>query len=309
MVEDIAPRAPLAPEKAGRLMRAATYASVSVAASLALAKLGAWLATGSVSMLSTLVDSLLDAGAALVNFIAVRHALQPADRQHRFGHGKAESLAGLAQAAFVGGSGVFVSVQAIDRLLYPRPLSNPEIGYVVMLLAMAVSLALVVFQRYVVRKTGSLAIGAESLNYQNDILVNGAVILSLLLSSYFGWHIADPLFAIAIAGYIIWGAWRIFLAALDVLMDRELPDSDRAQIRELARACPNVLGLHDIRTRAAGPRVFIQLHLELDGSLSLDEAHAIVVSVEDAVKAAYPNAEVLIHADPDTVVEGHDRLA
>ena len=161
-----------------------------------------------------------------------------------------------------------------------------------------------IFQKYVVRKTGSLAIGAESLNYQNDILVNVAVIVSLFLWWWFGWALADPLFAIGIALFIMHGAWRIVVSALDVLMDRELPDEDRKHIRELALACPGVLGVHDMRTRAAGPNQFIQFHLELKGESSLDQAHAIVVAVEEAVESAFPNAEVLIHPDPENVVEG-----
>lgn len=298
----------VSPEHAGRLMRAATYASVSVAGVLVVAKLGAWLATGSVSLMSTLVDSFLDVAASGFTFVAVRHALTPADSQHRFGHGKAESLAGLAEAAFVGGSGVFVLAQAIDRLIHPRAIANTEIGFVVMALGIVLSLALVVFQKYVVRKTGSLAIGAESLNYQNDILVNAAVIVTLLLTAWFDWVLADPLFAIGIALFIMHGAWRIVTRALDVLMDRELPDGDRERIRALALECPGVLGVHDIRTRAAGPLTFIQFHLELDGSASLDQAHAIVVAVEDTVGSAFPNAEVLIHPDPEGVVEGRAKF-
>ena len=285
-------------------MRAATYASVSVAALLVIAKFGAWLATGSVSLMSTLVDSFLDVAASGFTFVAVRHALQPADSQHRFGHGKAEALAGLAEAAFVAGSGIFVMAQAIDRLVSPRELANTGVGIAVMVLGIVLSLGLVIFQKYVVRKTGSLAIGAESLNYQNDILVNVAVIVSLFLWWWFGWALADPLFAIGIALFIMHGAWRIVVSALDVLMDRELPDEDRKHIRELALACPGVLGVHDMRTRAAGPNQFIQFHLELKGESSLDQAHAIVVAVEEAVESAFPNAEVLIHPDPENVVEG-----
>lgn len=288
--------------EAGRLMRAATYASVSVAGILVLAKLVAWLATDSVSLLSTMVDSMLDVGGALVNFFAIRHALQPADHEHRFGHGKAESLAGLAESAFVLGSGVFVFAQAVQRLIFPRELGNTEIGYGVMALGMVMSAALVLFQKYVVRKTGSVAIGAESLNYTNDILVNASVVVSLFLTTHFGWDIVDPLFAMGIAAYIAWGAWRIGRQALDILMDRELPDDERERIRGVALACEGVQGVHDIRTRSSGTSVFIQLHLVLDDKLPLKEAHDKVELVERAVGEAFPNAEVLIHADPECVV-------
>lgn len=286
----------------GNLMRWATYASLSVAGVLVVAKLGAWLATDSVSLLSTLVDSMLDVGASGLSFLAVRHATQPADHDHRFGHGKAESLGGLGQSAFVFGSGVFVLVQAVHRLLFPVDLANTEVGYAVMALGMLLSTALVVFQRYVVRKTGSVAIGAESLNYQNDILVNASVMVSLAVTTGFGWLAADPLFAIGIAAYIMWGAWRIGRRALDILMDRELPDDDRHRIRRLACDCDGVRGVHAIRTRSSGLNLFVQLHVELDDDLSLKEAHDVVEEVERALAKVYPNADILIHADPESVV-------
>ena len=301
--------APLSAERSGRLMRAATYASLSVAGTLTAAKLAAWLATDSVSLLSTLVDSLLDVGASGLSFLAVRHATQPADHEHRFGHGKAESVGGLGEAAFVMGSGIFVLAQAAHRLLFPVQLANTEVGYAVMGLGMAMSIGLVVFQRYVVRRTGSVAIGAESLNYTNDILVNFSVIVSLFVTTRFDWPAADPLFAIAIAGYIMWGAWRIGRRALDILMDRELPDGDRDNIRVLATGCAGVRGVHGIRTRSSGLHLFIQLHVEMDDDLPLKAAHDVVEAVERVLEAAYPNADVLIHADPQCVVpaEGAER--
>ncbi len=292
----------LSTRRAGRLMRAATYASLTVATTLVLAKVGAWLATDSVSLLSTLVDSLLDIGASGLTFVAVRQATQPPDHDHRFGHGKAESLGGLGQSAFVFGSGIFVVVQAVQRLLFPIELSNTEVGYAVMGLGMICSLALVLFQRYVVRKTGSVAIGAESLNYTNDILVNASVMVSLAVTTGLDWPIADPLFAIGIATYIMWGAWRIGRRALDILMDRELPDDDRERIRILACDCKGVRGVHAIRTRSSGLSLFVQLHVELADNLPLKEAHDVVEAVERALAAAYPNADILIHADPESVV-------
>ena len=288
-------------------MRAATYASVTVAGTLVVAKMAAWVATDSVSLLSTLVDSLLDVGASLVAFFAVRHALQPADHEHRFGHGKAESLGGLAEAAFVLGSGIFVFGQAMNRLFFPQELSNTDIGYAVMVLGMVMSAVLVVFQKYVVRKTGSLAISAESLNYQNDILVNAAVMVSLFVTTRFGWMAADPLFAIGIASFICWGAWRIGRQALDILMDRELPDEEREKIRGIAQACDGVLGVHDLRTRSSGTSLFIQMHLVLADDLALKPAHELVERVEQEMADAYPHAEVLIHPDPQSVVPEESR--
>jgi ferrous-iron efflux pump FieF len=301
---DIQAVAPPAPDsRQARLMRAATYASVGVALTLIAAKFGAWMATNSVALLSTLIDSMLDAAASLVNLVAVHHALQPADRDHRFGHGKAEPLAGMGQAAFIGGSAIFLLVQAGERLINPRPLDHTEFGYWVMGLSIILTLGLVIFQKAVVNRTGSVAVAADSLHYQTDLLVNVSVVVSLLLVSELGWTLADPVFALAIAGYILKGAWEIGRDSLDHLMDKELPEEDRRRIRELAVTHPGVVGLHDLRTRLSGSRTFIQFHLEMPGHLTLAEAHEIAEQVMYKIEEAYPNAEVLIHEDPQGVQE------
>lgn len=294
------------PAGIARLMRAATYASVSVALILIVAKLSAWIVSDSVSLLSSLVDSLLDAGASFVSLLAVRHALQPADREHRFGHGKAESLAGLAQAAFIAGSGVFLLLEAGERLLNPQIVREANLGITVMVLAIVLTLGLVAFQTYVVRRTGSLAIRADSLHYRVDILVNLAVIVSLLLSTRAGWIMADPIFAILIVGYMGWGAAKIGRQAFDELMDREFADEERDRIRRIALEHPKVYAVHDMRTRSSGPNAFIQLHLEMERALTLIEAHEIADEVMYKVEAAFPNAEVLIHQDPEGVEERRD---
>ncbi len=288
----------LEPAVAARLMRTATYASVAVAGTLIVVKLAAWLFTDSVSLLSTLIDSLLDAAASMINLLAVRHALMPADREHRFGHGKAEPLAALGQTAFIAGSAVFLVIEAGHRLFAPRPVLHFEAGIGVMILAIVVTFALTRFQAHVVRKTGSVAIKADSLHYLGDILVNAAVIVALLLASQFGWFIADPLFGIAIAGYILIIAWRIARGAFDMLMDRELPERERARIKGIVLEHPSVIDMHDLRTRASGRKTFIQVHIELDGDLSLYRAHDVADEVETSLRAAYPGAEVIIHQDP-----------
>jgi ferrous-iron efflux pump FieF len=286
-----------------RLMKAATYASVSVAAVLIVAKFAAWVMTGSVSMLSTLIDSLLDAAASLLNLVAVHHALSPADKEHRFGHGKAEALSGLAQAAFISGSAGFLLIEAVERLMNPNAIENAEIGYGVMALAIVMTVFLVAFQRHVVAKTGSVAIAADSVHYRMDILVNISVIVSLLLSSRFNLGWADPVFALAIAGYILRGAWQIGIKAYHMLMDRELEDVERQAIKKIALDHPDVLGVHDLRTRSSGTRQFIQLHLEMDGSITLQEAHIISDAVEAKIMEAFPQSEVLIHEDPEGILE------
>ncbi|HEY9550510.1 MAG TPA: cation diffusion facilitator family transporter, partial [Kiloniellaceae bacterium] len=262
--------------------------------------------TDSVSILSTLIDSLLDAAASLVNLIAVRHALVPADREHRFGHGKAEPLAAMVQAAFITGSGIFLVIQAVPRFVTPHAVSHSEIGIGVMVFSIVATLALVTLQRHVVRRTGSLAISADQLHYIGDVLVNGAVILALVLAVQFRWTFIDPLFGIGIAAYILYNAWQIASGALDMLMDRELPEEERARIRAVISAHKGVLEIHDLRTRSSGPQTFIQCHIELDGGQSLLQAHAIAEAVEGDLRRACPGAEVIIHQDP---YPAPDRLA
>lgn len=284
-------------------MRLATYASVATAATLIVVKLAAWGMTGSVALLSTLIDSILDAAASMVNLVAVRHALQPADREHRFGHGKAEPLAGLGQAAFIAGSGVFLVIEAAGRLYDPVPVVRGEIGIAVMVFSIILTLLLVSFQKYVVSHTDSVAITADSLHYTGDVLINGSVIVSLLLAMTLGWQLADPLFAIAIAGYLVFNAGKIARESLNLLMDRELPDADRQRIKDICAGHPAVRNMHDLRTRSAGPAAFIQLHLEMDPQLTLKRAHDIADEVEAAIRAAFPHAEVIIHQDPAGVAE------
>jgi ferrous-iron efflux pump FieF len=285
------------------LVRLATYASVATALVLIVAKVVAYLLTDSVSLLSTLLDSLLDVAASLLNLLAVRHALTPADREHRFGHGKAEPLAGLGQATFITGSAIFLLFEAGQRFIDPRPLHNTTVGIAVMVFSIVATVALVAFQRHVIRRTGSVAIRADSLHYVGDVLVNGSVILALVLTIQLGWSSIDAIFGLGIAFYIVFTAWQIARASFDMLMDRELPDADRRRIREIALAHPQVKALHDLRTRAAGPNVFVQLHLEMDGRLSLFDAHAVADAVEVEVMQAFPGAEVIIHQDPAGIRE------
>jgi len=293
----IVPTSGLTDPESARLMRLATYASVSVASVLVLVKLVAWLLTDSVSLLSTLIDSLLDAAASIIMLFAVREALTPADAEHRFGHGKAEPLAALGQAAFITGSAIFLLFEAVQRLVDPQPVQQPVVGLAVMGFSIVATFLLTRFQARVVKRSGSLAIAADSLHYLSDLLVNAAVVVALLLSMYLGWTYADPVFALAIAAYILKTAWSIGRGAFDMLMDRELPETDRERIKAIVMAEPEVRGLHDLRTRASGPQVFIQLHLELDGQMPLVRAHAIADRLERRLGETFQGAEVLIHED------------
>lgn len=295
--------------EAGRLMRYATYASVTTAVILIAVKLVAWIYTDSVSLLTSLMDSVLDAIASMINLLAVRHALTPADREHRFGHGKAEALAALGQATFISGSALFILFIAVQRLLAPVTLAYTGLGIGVLIFSIAATFVLTRFQAYVVRKTGSVAIQADSLHYVGDLLMNGSIIVALLLVAQLGWAWADPVFGIGIAAYILINAWRIAREALNVLMDRELPDEERAKIRQIVTAHPSVIGMHDLRTRTSGRDTFIQIHLELEGTLSLLDTHRISDEVEASLHEAFPGAEVLIHQDPYGIKEPRARFA
>ena len=299
------PRTP-SPEQAARLLRLATYASVVTAGLLITGKLAAWIATGSVSVLASLVDSALDAAASLVNLAAVHWSLRPPDAEHRFGHGKAEPLAALGQAILIGGSAVFLGIEAVERLIDPRPVLEVGIGVAVIGGAMVLTLALLAFQRHVIRRTGSQAIRADALHYATDLATNTATLLALGLAAA-GFHGLDPVFGLAIGAYVLMSALRIAHEAVDTLLDRELPEDQRAEILALARATPGVLGAHGLRSRRSGQRMILQLHLELDDDLRLAEAHGIALEAERRIRARWPQADVIIHQDPASVGrEAHD---
>lgn len=286
-----------------RLLRLATRASVGVASILIIGKAIAWWFSGSVSMLAGLTDSLLDGVTSLLNLLAVHYALRPADDDHRYGHGKAESLAGMAQALFIAGSAVLIAFQAYQRLQHPEPVGAPWLSIAVIVMSLVLTVALLAVQHRVIRETGSNAVRADSLHYRSDLLLNGSILLALVLAA-FGWHQVDAWFGLAIALYILWSAIQIARESFAVLMDEELPADVSQHMLELACSVPGVLGAHDLRTRISGNHWFVQLHLELPGELSLSVAHGISDQTADAIHQAYPRAEVLVHADPQEVVAG-----
>lgn len=292
----------LPPDQA-RLMRLASFASTSVAIILIVAKAFAWWQSGSISLLSTLLDSTLDLLASLVTLLSVRHALMPADREHRFGHGKAEALAGLIQSGFIGASAVWLLISAGERIVAPQPIRAETLGIGVMLGSMVLTLGLVIFQRRVIARTGSMAIGADRMHYQSDLVTNLGVILAIALSSRFNLPLADPIIAALIGLYILKSAVGIGRDAYNVLMDRELSTEDRERIKAIVRAHPKVRDLHDLRTRSSGITMFIQLHMELDPAMPLSEAHEIADAVEADIREAFPTAEIIVHQDPAGVAE------
>jgi ferrous-iron efflux pump FieF len=289
-----------------RLHRRATEISLSVALLLIAIKLFAYFATQSISVLSTALDSGLDAAASLLNLAAVRLAQQPPDDEHRFGHGKAEPLAGLAQTIFVAVSAGVLIASSIAGLLNPAPIHNEAIGLAVIILSIALTVMVVGFQRYALRQSPSVAVAADEMHYRGDLYLNLGVLASLLLSKWFGWQLIDPLFGLGIGFYLIINSWKIFQQSFQMLMDRELPDADRERIRRICLTHEGVLDAYGIRTRQAGPRIFIHVTLEMDGSLTLRSAHFIGHDVEAELLAAFPGAEIIIHEEP-TGVDGRHR--
>jgi len=284
-------------EERARLLRLATRASVAVALILIVLKATVWISTSSVSLLAGLIDSLMDAAASIINLFAVGYALKPADKEHRFGHGKAEALAGLAQSAFITGSAVLVLLQGVNRLLNPEPLDTAWAGVAVMVFSIAATLGLLAIQKHVIARTNSTAVGADSLHYRSDLLLNLSIIIALLLA-HFGIQQADALFGLGIALFIGYGAVRIGLDAIQILMDHELPDEVRAEALRIARSVPDVIDVHDLRTRQSGQHWFMQLHLELPATLALADAHERGEQARLAIMARYPQADVLVHKDP-----------
>ncbi|WP_316672883.1 cation diffusion facilitator family transporter [uncultured Tolumonas sp.] len=284
-----------------RWVTLAGIASSTTAGLLIIGKLTAWLLTGSSSLLASLTDSMMDISASLISLMAVRYALIPADNNHQFGHGKAESLASLAQAAFITGSAVVLLMHGLDALVDPKPLQHIGIGIWISVASLALTIVLVSFQSYVIKLTGSQAVKADSLHYRSDVLLNSAVLLALVLSSQ-GFSNADAIFAILLGGYILWSALQIGYDAIQTLLDRQLPDEECQQISDICCAVEGVRGIHDLKTRISGPMRFIQLHLELDDDLPLVKAHELADLAEMQLKEHFPISDILIHMDPISVL-------
>jgi len=280
-----------------RWLRLATNASVATAVALGLSKLVAWWLSGSVAVLASMVDSALDGSASLLNAVAVRYAMKPADDDHRFGHGKSEALAGLAQALLIGVSGGLILRHAIVRLQNPVALHSTAVSAIVMSVSLIATIALVSFQSFVVKKTASAAVKADALHYVSDIASNVATIVAVLLAPL-GWLRVDPVLGIVIALITLYSALKIGWEVFHILMDRELPVEDKQRIRKIVLGHAKARGIHELRTRQAGPSTLIQFHLELDGQMSLHEANRIAHEVVRALTQEFPGADVLIHQDP-----------
>ncbi|MBA6234330.1 MULTISPECIES: cation diffusion facilitator family transporter [unclassified Colwellia] len=286
----------------GYWVKIAAFAATATALLLVVLKLYAWLATDASSMLASATDSMLDLFASLMNVVIIHYALAPADEKHKFGHGKAESLAGLVQAAFVTGSALLLVFHGFDRIINPKPVVKTEIGIIVTIIAIVMTLLLVLLQRFVIKKTRSVAISADALHYQSDLLLNLGVLAALILSSGYSQY-ADGAFTCAVGLLLLSGALKIIYLSVHNLMDHELSEDELTQITAIVLSHDSTLGVHDLRTRQSGPHRFIQFHLELDDRLSLLAAHSIGEAIEKEIEAKFSPCEVFIHHDPTSIVE------
>ena len=299
---------PVTADQRSRLTLRAALASICMAVILIALKGWAAYRTDSTAMLGSLADSGLDFVASLIVLYGVRIAAVPADTDHRFGHGKAEALAALVQVILISLSAIFIGFRAVQRLLSGARTAEAELGIGVSLVAMALTLVLIVYQRHVVRRTGSLAIGTDRLHYSSDLLLNGSVIVALALDQFARLTGADAAFGLLIALWLLWGAWRASSQALDQLMDREWPDELRERFLAAAREYPELAGLHDFRTRTSGSHHFAQFHVWVPPGWTVQQAHDRLDRVEEQLQQRFPNTEILIHVDPEGQIDRETML-
>jgi len=283
---------------AEKLLKRATTASVSVAIILIMLKTWGYIESGSVAIFGTLLDSVMDSLSSIIIFAAVRLSIVPADEDHRFGHGKAEAIAGLLQAFVISATSLLLLYEVFDKIINPTKIVQANLGVGVVVVSILLTIMLVAYQRYVKRETGSVAIEADAMHYSGDILLNLGVVAALVLGSAFNMKYADPVFGAIAALYLLYSAYQVFISSTDVLMDKEMDEEERTKIEEIINTHREVVGIHELRTRRSGLNIFIQFHMELEHGISLQAAHTISDQVEDRIMETYPNAEVFIHADP-----------
>lgn len=291
-------------QESEKLLKRATTASVSVAVTLIILKTYGYMESGSVAIFGTLLDSVMDSLSSIIIFAAVRFSMVPADDDHRFGHGKAEAIAGLLQAFVITATSILLLYEVVDKIKNPAMIAKTELGIGIIVASIVLTVMLVLYQRYVAKKTKSIAIEADGMHYTGDILLNLGVVVSLVLGGYFNMIYADPFFGAIACLYLLHSAWEVFKASTDVLMDREMEDDEKEKIISIINSHERVIGIHELRTRYSGLNIFIQFHMELEKGISLYDAHEISDQVEDKIMAEYPTAEIFIHADPEEVVSG-----
>lgn len=294
---------PLSKQKCDSLKKNAAIASISLSVGLSLLKTFGALYTGSLAVLSSMIDSLADIFASSITFIAVKFSSKPATADHRYGYGKAEALSALIQSAFIAGSGIFVMYDGFSRIFYPRQLEQTDIGILIMVISLIATIALILFQKYVTKRTASQAISADSAHYTVDVLTNISIIISLVVVKLFQISWFDTLTAFVISSYLLKNAYHLASDAVKILMDAELSDEIRLNIMNIVKESPFAKGIHDLRTRDLGGTYMFEFHLELDGELSLYAAHDLTDLIEEDILAAYPNAQIIIHQDPAGIKE------
>ena len=288
------------------LVRSASIASLLVASTLIVLKYYGWVATTSVSLLGSLADSLIDFLASIFVFVAISYSMLPADAKHRFGYDKSEGLAAFVQSLFIGISGIYVCFEAIKRLLNPSQINQPSIAIWIILVSIALTLALVMYQKYVVKKSKSIAIESDQYHYLTDTFINFSVLFSIVITGWTRFIFIDALVGLLISGVVLYTSVTLLKKSFKILLDQEIQSEDRDRIREIALDHPKVLGFHDLRTRDTGRKYIIQFHLELDPNMSLLESHEITDEVTDNVLKLYPDSELIIHTDPLGIDEERD---
>ncbi|GGE02965.1 iron transporter [Tsuneonella deserti] len=286
----------------GALTRGAAYASIAMAAFLGALKLWALWRSDSTAMLGSLADTLLDLVASIATLVGVWIAAQPADREHRFGHGKAEALAAMFQVVLIALSAAGLAFRATDQLLAGSRVTSAEEGIAVSVIAILATFVLLGWQRYVIARTGSVAIRTDNIHYKSDLYLNVSVIAALVLDHFLGFARADPAFGLAIAGWLAWSAWSASSEAIDHLMDKEWPEEKRAAFVAALADHPELRGVHDLRTRTSGMHDFVQFHATVDPRMTIAEAHRVMDELEARIEAEFPGVEVLIHPDPEGLV-------
>jgi cation diffusion facilitator family transporter len=295
----------LSPAESAALTRRVTLLSVATALVLVTIKIAAWLASGSVALLASTADSALDLVASLVTFYAVRYAAAPPDAEHRYGHGKAEAFASLVQAGLVFASAALIGREAAGDLLHPRPIAAEGWAMAVMGVSIVLTAGLIAAQGRVLKRTRSVAVSGDRAHYASDLASNAIALVGIGASAWLGLAGIDALAALAIAALLLWGAIGVFREAAGQLMDHELSDEARARIVALMTEDRRLTDVHQLRTRASGPYVHIQMHVDLDPDLTLETAHQVIVAAEKRVLEAFPSADILIHADPRGRAEPH----
>jgi len=290
------------------LVRSASIASLLVASTLIALKYYGWVATNSISLLGSLADSLIDFLASVFVFIAISYSLLPADAKHRFGYDKSEGLAAFIQSLLIGISGIYVCFEAITRLLNPSQINQPNIAIWIILVSIALTIALIVYQKYVVKKSQSMAIESDQYHYLTDTFINLSVLFSIVITGWTRFTFIDAVVGLLISGVVLYTAFILLKKSFKILLDQEIQSSHRDQIRKIALQHPQVLGFHDLRTRDTGRKYIIQFHLELDPKMSLLESHRITDEVTDNVLDVYPNSELIIHTDPLGIDEARDQF-